>query len=155
MGVNQPIAITPALADMQQRHTGAHNELVAIAWLLRRGYDVFRNVSFHGAVDIVAMRDGHVDLFDVKQSRRQTSSGEISRPALTQEQKTLGVRCLCVFPDGSCEIDDRPMFEGDEFLRKCRGCDNTISGGNKRKFFCSAQCSLESRRRKAIGITGE
>jgi len=53
---------------MQNRwkHKGAHCELVATAWLLKEGYEVFRNVSQHGIIDVVAMKDGLLHKFDVK-----------------------------------------------------------------------------------------
>lgn len=40
---------------MNKKHKGARSELRAAAWLLTRGYEVFRNVSQHGPVDLVAL----------------------------------------------------------------------------------------------------
>jgi hypothetical protein len=40
------------------KHKGARSELVACAWLLCQGYEVFRNVSQHGLMDIIAIKDG-------------------------------------------------------------------------------------------------
>lgn len=54
---------------LPQKHKGGHSELVACAWLLGNGYEVFRNVSQHGAIDVVAICDGVIRLFNVKSSR--------------------------------------------------------------------------------------
>lgn len=39
---------------MNKKHQGAFSEHKAICWLLEQGYEVFRNVSQHGAVDLIA-----------------------------------------------------------------------------------------------------
>ncbi len=39
---------------MEKKHKGAASELIATVWLLKKGYEVFRNVSSHGTVDIIA-----------------------------------------------------------------------------------------------------
>jgi Holliday junction resolvase-like predicted endonuclease len=41
---------------MDSKHKGAHSELVACAWLLRQGYEVFRNISDRGIIDIIAIK---------------------------------------------------------------------------------------------------
>jgi Holliday junction resolvase-like predicted endonuclease len=51
---------------MDTKHVGARSELLACAWLLAEGYEVFRNVSSHGHVDIIALKDGKTFYFDVK-----------------------------------------------------------------------------------------
>lgn len=38
---------------MEKKHKGAASELIATVWLLKKGYEVFRNVSSHGTVDII------------------------------------------------------------------------------------------------------
>lgn len=55
---------------MDDKHKGSYAELRAAAWLLDQGYDVFRNVSQHGKIDIVAIKDGVIRCFDVKKSYR-------------------------------------------------------------------------------------
>lgn len=42
---------------VSKKHRGAHSELVAVAWLIEQGYEVFRNVSQHGKVDIVVLNE--------------------------------------------------------------------------------------------------
>jgi Holliday junction resolvase-like predicted endonuclease len=39
---------------MERKHLPFKSELVACAWLLGEGYEVFRNVSLRGPIDIVA-----------------------------------------------------------------------------------------------------
>ena len=52
---------------MDAKHRGARAELIGAAWLLARGYEVFRNVSDKGDVDLVGIKpNGDVELFDVK-----------------------------------------------------------------------------------------
>ena len=38
---------------MEKKHRGAWAELVACGWLLKEGYEVYRNVSPHGVCDIL------------------------------------------------------------------------------------------------------
>ncbi len=78
-----------------QKHRGCVSELLAAAWLLGQGYEVFRNVSAHGAIDIVAIKDGEVTLIDVKTARAPYRFNRASK-----EQDTLGVRVLCVAHSG-------------------------------------------------------
>ena len=50
------------------KHKGAANELRAVLWLMKQGYEVFRNVSQHGAIDIIATRNDEILFLDVKSS---------------------------------------------------------------------------------------
>lgn len=121
---------------IQDRHRGAHNELIATVWLLKAGYEVFRNVSQHGPIDIVAMKDGELLKFDVK------ASGPIDRVArLSEEQISLGVKLLRVYPDGECEIVNNPLppFVG-RFEKTCKRCGVDIIARNPRQVFCSGDC---------------
>jgi Holliday junction resolvase len=74
--------------------------LQASLWLLKQGYEVFRNVSAHGLVDIVAMKDGVVRKFDVK----ALSGG------LTVAQVAINVELLRVSTDGVCNVVSRPTI---------------------------------------------
>lgn len=121
---------------IQNKHRGAQNELLATVWLLREGFDVFRNVSQHGPVDIVAMKDGELLKFDVK------ASGRTDRVArLSEEQIELGVKLLRVFPDGECDIVSNPLppFAGG-FPGTCRRCGNSMTARTSRQVFCSDGC---------------
>jgi len=48
------------------KHIGARSELIACRWLLDRSYEVLRNVSAFGPVDLAAVKPGEVLLLDVK-----------------------------------------------------------------------------------------
>ena len=106
-----------------RKHRGAHAEHLATAWLLSRGFDVFRNVSQHGLADLIAIdfATGERLLIDVKSSNvgfYRVASGEqvafeTVMDRLTPEQRAAGVRCLAVMRDGSCvwadTVERRPM----------------------------------------------
>lgn len=53
---------------MNKKHKGAVAELKACSWLLEKGYEVFRNISQHGGIDIIAIDPitNEVSFFDVK-----------------------------------------------------------------------------------------
>jgi hypothetical protein len=82
-------------AIVDKKYRGNHSELLACAWLLSEGYEVFRNVSHWGPADIVGMKSGRCFLFDVKTG---------ANAAITREQHDLGVRLIFVASDGSCKI---------------------------------------------------
>jgi hypothetical protein len=92
----------------------AYSELTACAWLLKQGYDVFRNVSDRGCIDIVAWKGTKFYYFDVK------SAGENCvnrRWPLTREQIELGVIPLLVLPNGECQLcESRPSWKPKLYL---------------------------------------
>jgi Holliday junction resolvase-like predicted endonuclease len=89
-------AVDALAVDMDLKHLGARSEMIAAVWLLERGYEVFRNVSSAGPIDLVAVdptdRDGTVYLFDVKSEMTQGTSLK-SRSTIQQK---IGVRTLIV-----------------------------------------------------------
>lgn len=74
--------------------TGAISELLACAWLINRGYRVFRNVEASGPADIVAIKGSKVFQFDVK------TVVEGAFPPLTGKQYDLGILPLYSTPTG-------------------------------------------------------
>lgn len=81
---------------MDKKHKGAFAELKAASWLLSEGYEVFRNVSQHGSVDIIALKPETKEtlLIDVK-----------TAPAKTQVEPKGNIRILGFFPDtGNCQL---------------------------------------------------
>lgn len=85
------------------KHKGAISELTASAWLLSQGYEVFKNCSQHGCVDLVAYKDGLFILVDVKSGHPYTNKAGIKNyyPSLklTKEQQDLGVKLLISDPE--------------------------------------------------------
>jgi hypothetical protein len=61
-------------------HTGAANELIVAADLMRKGFEVFRNLSPRGLVDVIARRGP--DLF-----RIQVKSASCARSPASPEEK--------------------------------------------------------------------
>jgi Holliday junction resolvase len=82
----------PKHKKLKAKHKGCHSELTGAAWLLENGYDVFRNVSSHGVIDLIGIRHGVVEFFDCK------SVGNSG--GLSIEAKDLGVKRLIVNGDG-------------------------------------------------------
>jgi Holliday junction resolvase-like predicted endonuclease len=69
-------------------------EYKAVAWLLLQGLEVYKNVTYHGPIDIITLdlTDGVIRKVDVKKvvdgSRRST---KVSHPAKKPLQEELGV----------------------------------------------------------------
>ena len=88
---------------MDKKHRGALSQLQAEAWLLEQGYEVFRNVSIHGPIDIVAIKGDTILKLDVKTARSVSPNSAVR---LKPEQEARGVKALLVWGDGSFEIRD-------------------------------------------------
>lgn len=72
-------------------------EHYAITWLWDEGFEVFSNSGGSGAIDIVAIKDGEVYLFDVKTSREPSTHK--NAPSRTKLQKELGVQYILFDPN--------------------------------------------------------
>ena len=116
---------------MPSKHRGAWGEVTACAWLLGQGFEVFRNVSPVGLVDVVAMRHGEVLLLDIKSGVRSQ---------LEPAQVAAGVLLLTVDGDGACKIE-RPTV--------CAQCGETFQVRIQGQRFCSSRCGGDSRKRVA------
>jgi hypothetical protein len=119
---------------MDRKHLGSYNEMIATLWLMERGYEVFRNVSAHGLIDLVALKDGVFTKFDVKMAYSQ-----VQPVKLTQAQMDAGVIGLKVYPDGSCEVGETL---GKQAPISCKGCDTmfTRKYSDNRHVFCTSKC---------------
>lgn len=122
---------------MHPKHKGAHSEMVAAAWLLSHGYEVFRNVSDRGLIDMIGRKDDVSNLFDVKSS---------SNSPLSEEQIKIGVRPIYVQPDGSCSIDDNPkMKDSTKDLRVCPYCEFPFKPKRAAQVYCGKVCENGAR----------
>jgi Holliday junction resolvase-like predicted endonuclease len=74
------------IKDSQSRK-GDLAEYYAVTWMWDNGYEVFRNTSSCGPVDMVAFKDGEFILIDVKTSNKD---GKV-QDKRTNEQIALGV----------------------------------------------------------------
>ena len=82
-----PRARTMTTPGVDPKHYGALAEIMACEWLIRQGYDLFRNISQHGLADFVAWKAGEPPiLIDVKGALR----------GATAAQRAAGVRILYV-----------------------------------------------------------
>ena len=59
---------------------GAHSELIACAYLLRKGYDVYRAVNWTSKADLVAVRGDAILRVQVKTGTYLYDSGKFSYP---------------------------------------------------------------------------
>lgn len=69
-------------------------EFYAVTWLWDNGFEVYQNAGSTGPVDIVAIKDGKVWLFDIKSKKSNLKWG-FSR---TFAQEFLGVQILVFNP---------------------------------------------------------
>lgn len=98
----------PQVPGVNSKHLGALSEIMACEWLLRQGYEVFRNISQHGLADYVAWKPGELPiLIDVKSATR---GKPVNR--LTQAQEKGGVRLLYVDRDQRLISFNRQDFPG-------------------------------------------
>src|ERR1700722_6160557 len=97
------------ISEIERGMVGARNEMVATVWLMGRGYQVFRNVSPHGPIDLIGMKDGKFEYFDVKMSYIRPGGGAV-KIKVNSVQAALGVKILHVMRDGSCEVDEAPSM---------------------------------------------
>ena len=81
---------------------GALGELVAAAWLMKQGYEVFQNVAASGPADLVAWKPdtGEIHFVDAKMSKRTVlPSGEEELKYYKGEHAKKGIRYLLVCGD--------------------------------------------------------
>ena len=82
---------------MKHTDKGHLGELLGMAWLMKKGYWVFKNQAHQGPIDCVAVdkKTGEILLLDFKCVSRYKTGGLRSRTVSTQARK-LGVRLLYV-----------------------------------------------------------
>jgi Holliday junction resolvase len=126
--------------QLDSKHKGARSELIACAWLLEQGYEVFRNISDRGIIDIIAIKGDEQLKIDVKSKRHGSS--------LTKHQNAIGVMVLAVDANGECTIIP-PKPQRDQ-SRICMVCGRPFRGrfGSQ---MCSEKCRYEARRDKLNG----
>ena len=133
------MSLEDVYVNMDRKHVGARNELLATVWLLKQGYEVFRNVSQHGLIDLIAIKEDEVVFFDVKASGKGFGK---TTARLTSEQIKIGVKCIQVSTDDQCIIDNIPHGKDDTTTTKCVNCGNpVIHRINSPRKFCSKSCS--------------
>jgi hypothetical protein len=98
-------------AGAARHRKGAWGELIASAWLLEQGYEVFRSVTPTGPIDLVAVNSEHILLFDVKVVRTYRKNdgsvgihGKSQKSAMNDRQQAMNVQPLFVTEDGICGL---------------------------------------------------
>lgn len=119
---------------MERKHKGAASELIALIWLLKEGYEVYRNVSSHGIADMVAIKDDEILKIDVKTNSKLTTSYP------SKEQVKNGIKLLVV------DLDNEKILgwarEGQKQTVTCKVCGKTeqTCEGIGWSIYCSEEC---------------
>lgn len=131
---------------VERKHRGAYSELIACAWLLKEGYEVFRNVSPHGAADLVAIGNGEVLRIDVK-----TGGVHPLQPAQAEQ----GIAAIYVLPNGDCVLERQPAVMFAPGPATCEGCGGPFTRAKATHHCCSQRCRAfaNGMRRKAAGLS--
>jgi hypothetical protein len=119
---------------IKPKHRGARNELAAICWLLEQGYDVYRNVSQHGIIDVIAIKDGETLFLDVKSAFALRAS---------EEQISNNVKWLVCAGNEFTIVNPEP--KGTSVL--CKSCGKTIPTTGMRRSWCSQGCKNDAEKR--------
>lgn len=128
------------------QNCGLKYEMLACAWLIARGYFVFKNIGMYGPVDIIAMKDEEIIKFDVKKAKFGRTGAIIGKKmAKTFYQRNHGIEILLVRDSGECflEKDIRPYNTalGEYvFYKKCRGCNHKFTTLKKSQMYCKLGC---------------
>lgn len=91
---------------IEVKHRGSANEMRACLWLLDQGYEVFRNVSQHGDVDIVALKGVETLRIDVKAANFKVLADKSIKVYRCGKPVPAGVRILLALPNGEMIWDE-------------------------------------------------
>lgn len=120
--------------------TGAMCELIASAWLLKNGYEVFKNVSPTGKADLIALKNGNTILIDVTKSNKYYhKDGKISFSRNSIKEKKcnkLNIKVLYVSEDDCFFAKE---YEPEKILH-CEECNKEFLNTNNKTRFCSKKC---------------
>jgi|SRR5674476_703937 len=118
------------------KHRGAHSEMLACAWLIEQGYEVFRNVSPFGDIDIVGWKDGVFEGFDVKTLPHNSKKTRFARPSQTRRD----VKFIIVTQSGKCSIAGPETAAAS---LTCPACGKGFQARRRRhdQVYCSGWCS--------------
>ena len=79
------------IKDKSDNRRGDFAEFYAVTWLWDQGYEVFKNCGCDGPIDLIAVKEGHIILTDIKTRSNNGSNGTTTR---SEEQKSLGVQII-------------------------------------------------------------
>lgn len=100
---------TDGLGKFNSRHhKGAYSEMAACMWLLKQGYEVFRNISCTGPIDIVAWnrKTGEFFPYDVKSMASYERKDGSFGYAVWKGSNKANIPLLHILSDGSVFVED-------------------------------------------------
>lgn len=121
---------------------GAASELIAVAWLLNQGYEVFRNVCPVGKTDIIAVRVNQFIKIDVKTATLEPN-GTFNIRKIQKEALDQGVKYLFVDPEKY-----KVLGWSDEVSNlNCEICGKEAKStrGTRWSVCCSDECRIKHR----------
>ena len=107
---------------------GDRAELIAAEYFINLGYSVHKNISAHGAVDMVLIDEegvGDVILIDVKAVSLRTKNGWKVNRVPTKRQQELDVQLIFVNLDTNEVMDVMPVRETGSGVKKRKRADKT------------------------------
>ena len=124
---------------MIQKHKGAASELLALIWLLKQDYEVYRNVSQHGICDMIAVKGEELIKIDVK-SCGYLPLGKTACAGPTIKQTENNIKILSV--DLKNEVikgwfEEKPLLE-----IICEICCEPFKTTKVNQRFCKKQCKI-------------
>ena len=141
---------------MHAKHKGSLAELLACAWLLKQGYEVFRNVSQHGVADLIAWRENGLPMFiEVRSANiRLVHDDKSCSVATARLSRHPDVRFFYVFPEtGDCGFDlEQIVMSRGYTLRRPRSAPQLVcsvencGGKHFGRGFCKAHYTSWSRK---------
>ena len=88
--------------QISKARKGTSAEHSAISWLLKKGYQVFKNVHFAGFIDIVIFNGKKLIGIDIKSESFRKKDKTLINRKLTRKQDKYGIELLFVKQDGDC-----------------------------------------------------
>ncbi len=126
--------------NMNTSKKGAVAEYMAANWLLSKGYEVFKNLTPTGKVDIIAWKGEEMHLIDVALCSRSKRTGGYSdnKKGVAESNAHLGIKILCVLDTGDCVWRD-DLFKSFPD-KKCHQCGNTFTPTKGNEVVCGDNC---------------
>ena len=94
-----------SIGKLHKHAKGAWAEIVAIKYLIEKGFDVFRAIRYTGPVDIIAIKKKEIFLIDVKlASQRKNKYNTVIRRIRSKKQIELGVYLMYISSDEKVEF---------------------------------------------------
>ncbi len=127
--------------ELNKVKRGDISEISASIWLLKKGYEVFRNITRSGIFDIIAWKDNDIQLIDVT-TITYLPSGEIADTKggnkYKDRTKKFNIKYLYVFKDGSCKWREELFPEVAKIY--CMNCEKLFLPNGSKFKFCSKEC---------------